>query len=77
MEIIIFVLLLIMVNFVIFCVMYSIGVFVVVYVIDYVFGKVLFKGFKCIDVFMNFNWSVINSFVIERYCIVEFVISDL
>ena len=75
-ESIILVLLLITVNFVIPCVMYSVGAFTAAYVIDYVFGRVMLKGFKCIDVPMNSTGSATNSSATERHCTAEFAISD-
>lgn len=76
-ETIILVLLLITVNLVIPSVMYSVGAFAAAYVIDYVFGGIMRKGFKCIDVPMNSTGSATNnSAVSERRCKPELATSD-
>ena len=75
-ETIILVLLLITVNLIIPCIVYSVGAFTAAYIIDYVFGAIMRKGFKCIDVPLNSTGSAVNSSATERHCRPEFAISD-
>ncbi|KAJ7388144.1 hypothetical protein OS493_039549 [Desmophyllum pertusum] len=61
-ETIILVLLLITVNLIIPCIVYSVGAFTAAYIIDYMFGAIMRKGFKCIDVPLNSTGSARQQF---------------
>ena len=75
-ESIILVSLLTTVTLLIPCVIYSTGAFPAAYVIDYVFGSIMRKGFKCVDMPQNSTGSAANSSTTQRRCTSEFAIDD-